>query len=112
MKIAIPMVAGSLSPHFGHCEKFALVDVDTAARTIVAREDHPAPPHEPGALPAWLKTLGADMIIAGGMGQRAQQLFISDGIEVLLGVSGGAPDEVVAAYLDGTLVTGENACDH
>ena len=112
MKIAIPMTGGSLSPHFGHCEKFALIDVDKDEKKVIAREDRQAPPHEPGVLPAWLNSLGAGMIIAGGMGQRAQQLFINEGIEVLLGVSSGTPDEVVAAYLDGTLVTGQNACDH
>jgi predicted Fe-Mo cluster-binding NifX family protein len=28
MRIAIPMAGGTLCPHFGHCEQFAIVDVD------------------------------------------------------------------------------------
>jgi predicted Fe-Mo cluster-binding NifX family protein len=51
------------------------------------------------------------MIIASGMGGRAQGLFGDQGIEVLLGVSGGSPDEIVASYLKGTLQTGENVCE-
>lgn len=31
MKIAIPMAGGQLCMHFGHCEQFALVDVDETA---------------------------------------------------------------------------------
>jgi predicted Fe-Mo cluster-binding NifX family protein len=75
MKIAIPLANGRLAMHFGHCERFALVDVDAAQMKIISREDIEAPPHQPGLLPPWLAQRGATMIIAGGMGQRAQGLF-------------------------------------
>ncbi len=112
MRIAIPLSGEELSPHFGHCERFALVDVDPGACKIVAREDVAAPPHEPGLLPAWLAQRGATMIVAGGMGQRAQSLFASNGIDVIVGVDAGTPEELVAAYLDGSLRGGQNICDH
>jgi len=41
-----------------------------------------APPHEPGLLPRWLHEQGAHLIIAGGMGHRAQELFVQNGIQV------------------------------
>jgi predicted Fe-Mo cluster-binding NifX family protein len=63
-------------------------------------------------LPQWLHEQGADVIIAGGMGQRAQGLFAQNGIEVVVGAPGGDPADVAAAYLSGTLETGENVCDH
>jgi predicted Fe-Mo cluster-binding NifX family protein len=75
MRIAIPLADGSLAMHFGHCASFALVDVDPAAKRILKREDVAAPPHQPGLLPPWLAQHGATLIIAGGMGQRAQVLF-------------------------------------
>jgi len=112
MRIAIPLSGETLSPHFGHCERFALVDVDPAECRIVGREDIAAPPHEPGLLPAWLAQRGATMIVAGGMGRRAQDLFAQQGIEVLVGVDGGTPEALVTAYLDGTLKGGQNICDH
>jgi ATP-binding protein involved in chromosome partitioning len=70
------------------------------------------PAHEPGVLPQWLHEQGANMIIAGGMGQRAQQLFAQAGIQVVCGAGALAPRELVKKYLDGTLVTGDNICDH
>jgi predicted Fe-Mo cluster-binding NifX family protein len=112
MRIVIPMADGRLSQHFGHCERFALIDVDPAAKSIRAREELVAPPHEPGLLPRWLAERGAQLIIAGGMGVRAQQLFAQNGIQVLVGAPAEAPETLVAAYLEGTLKSGENVCDH
>jgi predicted Fe-Mo cluster-binding NifX family protein len=43
MRIAIPLGGEQLSPHFGHCERFALVDVDPEACKIVGRVDGDAP---------------------------------------------------------------------
>ena len=110
MKIAIPMAGGVLSAHFGHCEQFVLVDTD--GKNITGEETLTPPPHEPGVLPQWLSEQGANMIIAGGMGQRAQQLFAQAGIQVVCGASALAPQELVKQYLNGTLVTGDNICDH
>lgn len=112
MKIAIPLAGGKLSLHFGHCEKFALIDVDPDTRKIIHREDVEAPAHEPGVLPAWLAQQGADMIIAGGMGQRAQGLFEQNRIEVLVGAPSETPEHLVEAYLSGVLKQGTNVCDH
>jgi predicted Fe-Mo cluster-binding NifX family protein len=112
MKIAIPLAGGRLSMHFGHCEQFALVDVDESTRRVTGTDLLTPPPHEPGLLPRWLHELGADVIIAGGMGGRAQQLFAQNGIRVIVGASAETPDELVAAYLSETLRTGPNACDH
>jgi predicted Fe-Mo cluster-binding NifX family protein len=112
MKIAIPLAEGKLSMHFGHCERFVLVDADPATKSIRAREDLPAPKHEPGLLPRWLAERGAQLIIAGGMGGRAQQLFSQHGIQVVVGAPAEAPEALVAAYLEGSLKSGENVCDH
>lgn len=112
MKIAIPLADGRLCMHFGHCERFALVDADPARKTIVKREDVDAPPHEPGLLPRWLAERGATMIIAGGMGQRAQELFARQNIQVLVGAPAETPEKLVADFLAGTLQSGVNVCDH
>jgi ATP-binding protein involved in chromosome partitioning len=112
MRIAIPLAAGRLSAHFGHCERFALLDVDPASRRVVRTEDLPAPDHEPGLLPKWLAERGATVIIAGGMGSRAQGLFAEQGIEVVVGAPADTPEALAAAFLGGTLARGENVCDH
>jgi Mrp family chromosome partitioning ATPase/predicted Fe-Mo cluster-binding NifX family protein len=112
MKIAIPMADGKLTNHFGHCESFALVDVDSAEKKILKREDIIPPPHEPGLLPPWLAERGVNLVIAGGMGQRAQGLFAEQGIQVFVGAPADTPEILVGHYLSGTLQTGVNACDH
>jgi len=112
MRIAIPLTSGTLSAHFGHCECFALMDVDAGKRSIVQREDIDAPPHEPGLLPAWLAERGVNAIIAGGMGQRAQGLFAQQNIEVVVGANTDLPETLVSDYLAGALKSGQNLCDH
>ena len=112
MTIAIPLANGRLAAHFGHCERFALVDVDHSTRTVRGFSLVDAPPHEPGLLPSWLHQRGVDTVIAGGMGRRAQQLFAQCGVGVLVGAPAETPETLVSAYLNGTLQTGENLCDH
>ncbi len=112
MKIAIPLADGRLCMHFGHCEHFALIDADAAEKKILARQDVEAPPHQPGMLPGWLAERGATVIIAGGMGGRAQALFAERGIAVVVGAPAETPEKLVSDYLAGTLESGSNLCDH
>jgi predicted Fe-Mo cluster-binding NifX family protein len=46
------------------------------------------------------------------MGSRAHSLFQAASIEVLTGAPAESAAILVQQYLDGKLVTGENACDH
>jgi len=110
MKIAIPIAEGKLTAHFGHAAEFAIVRVE--GQEIKGKELLTPPPHEPGVLPRWLHELGVEVIIAGGMGQRALGLFGDNGIKVVTGAANHTPEELVTQYLTNTLVTGENVCDH
>ena len=112
MRIAVPVSNGRLSTHFGHCEEFALVEVDEQTREISNVLKLQPPAHEPGVLPQWLGEQKADVIIAGGMGQRAQQLFARNNIKVVLGAVAQDPAQLAKDYLDDTLETGDNVCDH
>ena len=112
MRIAIPTTDGKLCMHFGHCDQFCIIDVNNESKEIEGQELVTPPPHEPGVLPKWLAGLNANMIIAGGMGQRAQQLFTQNKIEVVVGAPSEQPEKIVLAYLNGTLAAGENICDH
>ena len=112
MRIAIPLARGKLSMHFGHCEEFALIDVDPEKKDILSTERVPAPDHQPGLLPRWLHERGATVIITGGMGIRARTLFAENRIEVVLGAPAEDAETIVRAFLEGTLETGANICDH
>lgn len=110
--IAIPLDNGRVSAHFGHCAAFELCEVDEGAKAVISRTVLESPPHEPGLLPRWLRDHGANVIIASGIGQRAQDLFAQNGIRVIVGAPPVAAEEAMAAYLTGTLQAGTNVCDH
>ena len=110
MKFAIPIADGKLTAHFGHCKEFAMVEVED--QKITRTEMLDPPPHEPGVLPRWLKEQGTDVVIAGGMGQRAIELFQQAGVQVFVGAPVDEPENLVKSYLNQTLVTGGNVCDH
>lgn len=110
MKIAVPTSNNLLCPHFGHCDEFQIFEIDSKTKNIVKKEAVVPPPHEPGLLPRWLKGLGVTHILAGGMGQRAQEFFTSFEIEVVTGAPVISSDELVKVFLEGKLNTGKNIC--
>lgn len=110
--IAIPVENGRLCMHFGHCEQFALLDVDTAEKKILSSRQIDPPPHQPGILPRWLHDQGVNLVVTGGVGRRAQNIFAEHGIEVIVGAPAEPPESIVRSYLDGKLQSGENICDH
>jgi len=111
MVIAIPIRQDRLSQHFGHCESFRFYHTDKDGEISLIRNLTP-PPHEPGVLPKWLAQEGANVIITGGMGMHAQNLFNQYDIKVVLGAESGDPECIVKEWLNGTLATGDNRCDH
>jgi ATP-binding protein involved in chromosome partitioning len=107
---AVPTENGKLCAHFGHCEKFAIVEAEDKK---IIKEDYVTPPvHEPGVYPEFLAQQNVSVIISGGMGQKAQQLFAQNNIEVCMGVDSESPSKLVEQYLNNQLQTGENLCDH
>lgn len=111
--IAVPIMAGSFSSHFGGADAFALYRVDPSTGEVSDRRLITPPEHGRGIFPMWLRSLGADVVLAGGMGPRASGILAQHGIEVVLGVQGTDPDAVVRQFLEGTLVaTGEPCHEH
>jgi len=70
------------------------------------------PPHQSGLLPQWLSGLHVELIIAGGMGRRAQQLFAQRGTDIVVGAADDNPQKLASQYLTGQLKTEQNICDH
>ena len=109
MKIAIATEAGQVCPHFGHTPFFTFAVVEEGV--VVEKKEVPNPGHEPGFLPKWMKEQGVQLIITGGVGSKAQELFKSLSIEVIAGASGPV-EKVLAAFVDGTLTGGKSLCTH
>lgn len=107
LKIAIACEGEVVTEHFGHCLNFNLFE--TEEQKIVKQTSVANPGHRPGFLPLFLKELGVDVIIAGGMGAGAIDIFNQNGIEVIVGAAGNA-EENVKAYLSGNLKTTGSVC--
>ena len=109
-KIAVPVVGGMLSSHFGHCEEFLFATIEDGKIAVV--ENLVPPPHAPGVIPNWLADQGATVVLVGGMGEAAQQIFQSRGVAVVCGVQSGKPVDLVNQYLAQNLAVGGNSCNH
>jgi predicted Fe-Mo cluster-binding NifX family protein len=109
-RIALPLVNGQFTEHFGGAEQFGFFDFDETTRSITARTIAAPPPHERGAFPVWLREQGVTAVLAGGMGPRAVQILQHFGIETTLGIEGREPEQIVRAYLDGTLASSGEGC--
>jgi predicted Fe-Mo cluster-binding NifX family protein len=109
-KIAIPVVNGLLSAHFGHCQIFLIVDVVDGE--VKQTKEVVPPPHEPGVIPRWLSDLGVNVVLVGGIGQKAVSLFKQFGVEPIIGVPEKAPMDLINDFLKDELVTGSNQCSH
>lgn len=109
MKLAFATEGGHVAGHFGHCPEFLLVDVEDGE--VKGTVFVPNPGHQPGFLPEYLGELGVTHVVAGGMGARAQELFLARGISPIVGAQGPV-NEVLDAFLAGKLVTGPSLCDH
>ena len=107
MKIAVAAMGNTVSGHFGHCDNFNLYDADGGV--ITAEESIPNPGHRPGFLPNFLADKGVQVIIAGGMGGGAVEIFNERGVEVIVGATGYSRT-AVEAYLKGELKSTGSVC--
>ena len=107
MKIAVSCNGTQIWAHFGHCENFMIYDADNG--TITSEQSVPNPGHRPGFLPNFLADQGVNVIISGGMGGGAVDIFNERGVEVVLGAQGDAKT-AVEAYLRGELKSTGSIC--
>jgi predicted Fe-Mo cluster-binding NifX family protein len=92
-----------VSPHFGRCPHYILVDVEDHDVTGIQEVDSPFyGHHQPGQVPGFIHSLGADVMLAGGMGGRAIMFFQQYGIEGVTGAY-GTVRQSVERYLGGEL---------
>ncbi len=112
IRIALPVADGRLHGHFGGCREFVFVDADTEDLTVIANQTIPAPPHQPGLFPRWLREHGVHVVIAGGIGQRALENFARHGIPVHAGEPNSRIETLVALYLAGLLTGSPVGCEH
>lgn len=108
--IAIPLDNGILSSHFGHCQQFAIVDVENNSITKI--NEVTPPEHVPGLYPKWVAGFGVTDVIGGGMGQKAIDLFHQQNINVFIGAPLKPAKELVDDFLNHRLNLSANYCNH
>jgi predicted Fe-Mo cluster-binding NifX family protein len=110
MKYGIPLVDGQLSQHFGQSTAFMIIDAENGK--VNSKEVMSIAAHSCGALSQSMREKGVKVVITGGMGYAPRMSFEQSGIKVVLGVTETDPEKAVLAYMDSTLVSGQNVCDH
>ncbi len=103
MKIAVASERDTVTEHFGHCINFNIFE--TEGTEIIKSESVTNPGHRPGALPNFLNDIGVEVIISGGMGGGAVEIFNEKGIEVVIGAKGdarAAAEQYIAGMLKST----------
>jgi Mrp family chromosome partitioning ATPase/predicted Fe-Mo cluster-binding NifX family protein len=109
-KIAVASEGHYVCEHFGHCEGFTIYS--TVAGKIAGQEYLPNPGHKPGLLPNLLNDNGVHVVIAGGMGAGAIDIFNEKGIDVITGAK-GMLEQTIENYLAGKLMSTGSIChDH
>ncbi|MGB4610605.1 MAG: NifB/NifX family molybdenum-iron cluster-binding protein, partial [Saccharofermentanales bacterium] len=98
---------GIITEHFGHCESFKIFDTEN--NQIIKSEIIANPGHRPRFLPNFLADLGVNVIISGGMGEGAVDIFNERNIDMIIGASGDAIT-AVESYLIGELKSTESVC--
>lgn len=106
--IAIATSEKCVAQHFGHCEGFTVYQLEEGKNP--SPQFYPNPGHKPGFLPEYLGDLGVQVIIAGGMGAGAVNLFAQKSIQVITGAS-GVVEEALHKYLKGELVSSGSVCN-
>ncbi|MDC7224264.1 MAG: NifB/NifX family molybdenum-iron cluster-binding protein [Spirochaetales bacterium] len=110
MRIGVPTNDRiNVESHFGHCKEFALIDCENGEVKETAFVT--SPPHKPGVMPQFLADNRANVILTGGMGQMAVNLFKENDIDVILGATGSI-EENVQVYLSGNLESTGSVCEH
>ena len=114
IRVALPVDGDLLCPHFGGASAMALIDADPGTREIIRRRDMPTPPHQPGVLPRWVQDQGAEVVIAGGIGERAVIMLADAGIRVVQGAAVAPVLDLVHLWMDGRLTSQPSTCtrDH
>ena len=112
MRIAVPStddrgLDSYVSRHFGHTPYFTFIDVEDGEIKGVEAVPVPYREHWPGALPGFVKSRGADVVLLYGAGRRALEYFQELGVRVIQGVDGRVGD-VVKAFLEGRLKGSED----
>ncbi len=100
-----------LSGHFAHSDRFRIADIESGKviRSVIKKNPYDFKDLSPGELPAYVKGLGADVLLVGGIGTRAVNIFEKDGVDIVYGLTVDG-ERALRDFLEGKLKKGKNEC--
>ncbi len=107
MRYAISADGDFVSPHFGRCPSFMILDIEDNA--VIKKEVLNNPGHRTGYIPEFLHQKDVNCIICGGIGQSAIGFLQQYGIETIVGIEGKISD-VIDKLVKGKLLSGKSLC--
>ena len=107
MKLAIMLYGTRVSPRFGYSQRVMIVEV--SGQEEIRRKILEADDYYPEQIPVVLGKEGVEVVISGGVNKHFQDLFRSQGIQVMWGIIGEA-DDALAAFKAGQLAPGMGCC--
>lgn len=111
MKIAVTFENGMIFQHFGKTQFMKIYETDENL-DIQSAEVVSMGEHSHHSIASYIKELGVDMLICGGIGQGAVDAIEREGIELYAGNSGSC-DMAVIKYLNGQMKQNKTAnCTH
>ena len=107
MRIAIPLKQNKFSLNFSVCDQFAFIEIIAGTRQILDAQYKTPLSFNLDALPRWFRENEVDLILAGGMGQRAKAIFAQNQIDVHVGFLNGSIKKVIEKFFESQLSHGE-----
>ncbi len=109
-RLAIPLIDGQLSEHFGHADEFAFFEIENSK--IIKSYRKTPPPHAEGTIPNFLGAEKATDILVGGIGPKAIQILNQYDINVFVAVEKNTADNLALDFVNDDLKYGQNYCTH
>jgi predicted Fe-Mo cluster-binding NifX family protein len=97
MRLAVPVWSGRVSPVFDVAKKLLIVEVIGGEATFT--EEHTVEDRDPTSA---LSQLGVTVLLCGAVSQELEERLLAAGVELVMEIRGEV-EEVVRAYLDGSL---------
>lgn len=102
-------VESDIAQHFGRCPFYTFIDVkNKSIKNVLVIENPYFNNHETGIIPEFIKENKVNIIVSGGMGKKAVEIFLKNNINVVTGISGKIED-ALKLYFKNKL-SGYQAC--
>ncbi|MBI5440624.1 MAG: NifB/NifX family molybdenum-iron cluster-binding protein [Deltaproteobacteria bacterium] len=102
LNVGIPIYAGRVLPRFGVAREFLVASIERGTAKLVTIQTCRWREPSPEGIGAWLRSLGVEWVVCGGIHPRFLVALEAEGLRVVWGQRGPA-DEVLRQWARGEL---------